>query len=88
MEKQYNRFRIMSEMKNQIKNVMSAVLEVPVEEINEDSSSDIIENWDSLKHLNLILALEDEFDISIPNEEVGNMVNFKLIELIIDECKQ
>ena len=47
-----------------------------------------IENWDSLKHLNLILALEDEFEISIPNEEVGNIVNFKIIELIVDECKK
>jgi len=78
----------MSDLKNQILNVMSTVLEVPVEELNEDSSTDTIENWDSLKHLNLILALEDEFDISIPNEEVGNMVNYKLIELIVDECKK
>lgn len=78
----------MSDLKSQIIRVMSTVLEVPVEELNEDSSTDTIENWDSLKHLNLILALEDEFEISIPNEEVGNMVNFKLIELIIDECKK
>ncbi len=78
----------MSDLRNQIKNVMSTVLEVPMEELNEDSSTDTIENWDSLRHLNLILALEDEFEISIPNEEVGNMVNFKLIEFIIDECKK
>ncbi len=78
----------MSDLKSQILRVMCTVLEVPVEELNEDSSTDTVENWDSLKHLNLILALEDEFEISIPNEEVGNMVNFKLIELIVDECKK
>jgi len=75
-------------MKNVIMNVMSAVFEVPIININEDSSIDTIESWDSLRHLNLILALEDEFEISIPNEEVGNMVNYKLIELIINECKK
>ena len=68
--------------------VMSIVLEVPVEDLNEDSSSDTVGNWDSLRHLNLILALEDEFEITIPNEEVGNMVNYKLIELLVDECKK
>lgn len=68
-----------------LKNVMAAVFEVPVDAINSDSSSDTIESWDSLRHLNLILALEEEFGVTIPDEEVGNLVNYKLIELTIDE---
>ena len=68
-----------------IKQVMSAVFEIPVESITDYASSDNIENWDSLRHLNLILALEEEFGVSIPDEEVGNLVNYKLIELIINE---
>jgi acyl carrier protein len=78
----------MPDIKEKITKVMSAVFEVPVEEISEDSSSDSIESWDSLKHLNLIIALEEEFDINIPDEEVGNLINFKLIELIVNECKK
>lgn len=65
--------------------MMSAVFELPLESINEDASTDNIDNWDSLRHLNLILALEEEFGVSIPDEEVGNLVNFKLIELTINE---
>ena len=68
-----------------IKQVMSAVFEIPVESIADDASSDNIENWDSLRHLNLILALEEEFGISIPDEEVGNFVNYKLIKLVIND---
>ena len=68
-----------------IKQVMSAVLDIPVESIVDDASSDNIENWDSLRHLNLILALEEEFGVSIPDEEVGNLVNYKLIELVIND---
>jgi acyl carrier protein len=68
-----------------IKQVMSAVFEIPVESIVDDASSDNIENWDSLRHLNLILALEEEFGVSIPDDEVGNLVNYKLIEIIINE---
>ena len=66
-----------------IKQVMSAVFEIPLESIADDASSDNIENWDSLRHLNLILALEEEFGISIPDEEVGNLLNYKLIEIVI-----
>ena len=68
-----------------IKEVMSAVFEIPLESISDDSSYDNIENWDSLRHLNLILALEEEFEVSIPDEEVGNLVNYKLIELVIND---
>jgi acyl carrier protein len=68
-----------------IKQVMSVVFEILPNLINEDSSIDNLENWDSMRHLNLILALEEEFGISIPDEDVGNLVNFKLIILVINE---
>jgi len=78
----------MDNLATEIKRVMSIVFEVPFETITENSSPDNIESWDSIKHINLILAIEEEFDIKIPEEEVGNLLNFKLIELIINECRQ
>lgn len=75
----------MKDKHERILKVMSLVFEVPIEMLNEESSSDTIGSWDSLKHLNLILALEEEFDIIIPDEEVGNLMNFKLIQIIIEE---
>ena len=75
----------MANTSDKIKNVMSAVFEVPADSIKDDASSDNIETWDSLRHLNLILGLEEEFGITIPDEEVGNLVNYKLIELTIND---
>ena len=70
---------------NRIKKVMAAVFEMPVEMINEVSSTDNIEVWDSLRQMNLILALEEEFGITLPDEEVGNLVNFKIVSLTVHE---
>ena len=78
----------MENLRERILKVMSLVFEVPVETLNEDSSSDTIESWDSLKHLNLILALEEEFNVEIPDEEVGNLMNYKLIELVVEEINK
>lgn len=75
----------MNELDNKILEVMSYVFEVPVSELNEDSSQDTIESWDSVKHLNLIVALEEEFGIEIPIEEVGHLISYKLIRLIVGE---
>ena len=78
----------MEDAKSRIKKVMSAVFEVPIEAITDNASADNMDSWDSLKHLNLILALEEEFEISIPAAEVGPLLNYKLIEMIVDECRK
>ena len=45
--------------------VVSDVLGVPIEKVNDESSPDTTQAWDSLSHINLILALEAEFAISL-----------------------
>ena len=75
----------MENIEARIKDVMSAVFEVDSESINEDSSQDNIVGWESIKTLDLIVALEEEFGVTIPLEEVGNMTNFKYIKLMIEE---
>jgi acyl carrier protein len=73
-------------MNDKIKQIMAQVFKVPVEMVNEQSSQDSIENWDSLHHMKMIVLLEREFDIAIPDERVGNMISYKLIKTIINEC--
>ena len=70
---------------SRIKLVMSTVFDVSTDIIDENCSSDSLDNWDSIGQLNLILALEEEFGISIPDEEVGDIVNYKLVKLIVNE---
>jgi acyl carrier protein len=70
-------------MENKIKKVMSDVFNVDVGSINNDSSPDNIENWDSLKHMNLIVALEEHFDIEFDDDDIENLLNFQLINLTI-----
>lgn len=75
----------MENIEARIKDVMSVVFEIDSESINEDSSQDNIVGWESIKTLDLIVALEEEFGVTIPLEEVGNMTNFKYIKLMIEE---
>ena len=70
---------------NHIKNVMSAVFEIPIEEITEDTSPDNLGSWDSLKHMNLVVALEEEYDIEFIEEEIVEMMNLSQIKSIVLE---
>lgn len=70
---------------NLLKKVMASVLKVDVSAIDENSSMDNIKSWDSLGHMNLVLALEDEFKVVIPDEDAGNITSYKLIMVVLDE---
>ena len=72
-------------MEDRIKNVMAAVFEISVDEITDESSPDNIESWDSLKHMNLIVALEEEFGVQFPDDEIVEMMNYSLIKLILSK---
>ncbi len=66
-------------MEERLKKVMSEVFYVPVRDINEEVSAYTLTAWDSLKHINLILALQKEFRIRFENEEIPTMVNYQII---------
>ena len=68
-----------------LKQVMATMLKVDTAAINEDSSMDTMPNWDSLRHMNLVLALEDEFKVAIPDEDAGNITSFKLNKLVLED---
>jgi len=70
---------------NTLKQVMATMLNMDAAIINEDSSMDNVPNWDSLRHMNLILALEEEFKVSIPDEDAGNITSYKLIKLVLND---
>jgi acyl carrier protein len=62
-------------MRDRVLKISSQVLNVPLEQLHDESSPDTIANWDSLKHMNLILAIEEEFSVAFSDNEVAGMQN-------------
>jgi acyl carrier protein len=69
---------------DQIRSMASDLFGVPSEQITVASSPQTIETWDSIQHLNLVLALEEKFSLQLSPEEIEQMKNIgetaKLIE--------
>ena len=57
------------------------IFQLKAEDIKPESSPDTIEAWDSLQHLNLVLALEQEFGVQFTPEEIEQLLS---VELIVD----
>lgn len=56
--------------------------------VNESTTSADIEDWDSLEHINLIAAVENEFGLRFKMREVSGMKNVgEMIAIIAERGK-
>ena len=54
-------------------------------ELNDETTSDDIEDWDSFEHINLVVAVEDEFSFKIPMGKVITMKNVgEMVDIILE----
>ncbi len=72
-------------MRDKLFKIISKIMDVPVEDITEDSSPDTVEKQDYLRHINLILAIEEEFDFQFSDDEVVELLSVELILLTLKE---
>ena len=56
--------------------------------INDRTTSNDIEAWDSIEHINLIGAVEDEFSMRFKMKEVSGMKNVgEMVDIICERGK-
>ena len=54
--------------------------------VNDNTTADDIEDWDSLEHINLVSAVEREFNIKFTMAQVRGMKNVgEMVEVIMGE---
>ena len=73
----------MKEIENKLKKIISVIFLINENKINDESSNENIKEWDSLKHLSLVLAIEEEFNIRFTNDETLQLTSFKNIVEIL-----
>lgn len=55
-------------------------------EVNDDTTSGDIEDWDSLEHINLIAAVEQEFGVKFNMGQVVTMKNVgEMVDIILSQ---
>ena len=68
-----------------LKEVMSAVLGIPAEEIDESTSTDTVSKWDSMRSMSLVLSLEEEFNVQFTDAETITLLSYRTIKQTLVE---
>ena len=65
---------------SRVREIASDVLQA---DVTADSSPETIENWDSVHHLNLVLALEEEYGFEFSPEEMDQAKTVGSLALVV-----
>jgi len=63
-------------LEQQVKQVIADILGVDPDSVDVSTAKDSTASWDSLNHINLVVALEQEFQVSFDVTEIESMLSF------------
>jgi acyl carrier protein len=66
-------------MNDEVKQIMATVFRTDIVNITDDLQQKSVTFWDSLRHLNLIVELEEKYDVSFEPEEISEMTSYEKV---------
>jgi len=63
------------DLTERLTNVFRTVFDNDTIELKPELTADDVDEWDSLSHINLMIAIELEFDIEFAQSEIQNFAN-------------
>ena len=73
----------MANADTKLKQLLADVFGEDPQSITDESSIDTIDQWTSLRHLNLVVALEELFNIQLNEEETLEIISVALIKAVL-----
>lgn len=70
-------------IETRVYSIVSDLFNVPTASLTPTSSGETIQLWDSVGHLNLVLALEGEFGVRFSPEQIDEMVDVGTITKLL-----
>jgi acyl carrier protein len=66
-------------LEEKVKEILARILGIPPEAVTEETSTETSATWDSLRHISVILTLEETFKTRFTGEEIVEMLSLKAI---------
>ena len=73
----------MSDFDEKIKSLVAGVLQIPAAAVTDELAMKDTEAWDSLKHMELIVSLEQSFDLELSFDEIIRMQSVGEIKTVL-----
>lgn len=65
--------------------IVGTILGVPEDQVTDDLSPETVDTWDSLNHINLISALEQEFGVTLATDDLAESMSMQRLKELLAE---
>ncbi len=74
---------------NRVRYIVAQMTRLPIERITAEASPKVIEEWDSLAQVNIVLSLEEEFGARFSPGQIERMTSVKgILAVLADSSTQ
>lgn len=70
---------------NKLTELLEEILEVPVETLAEDAQLREVAEWDSLKHVRLVIGLQSVFGLDLDRDQIQRLTTLSQIRSVLSE---
>jgi acyl carrier protein len=68
-----------------LEEVVSQVLRCSITDVNDDTSTRTVASWDSLRHIEVVMELEEAFGIAFPPMQAAAMTSVSAIRRVLQQ---
>jgi acyl carrier protein len=68
-----------------LRDIFADTLEIAPEEVTPELNSETAENWDSFRHLQLILSIEGEYGVQFDPQQIPELTTVSQIQKLLEE---
>jgi acyl carrier protein len=77
---------VMPQISSKVIQSVAVALQIPPEELTEDSNAESIENWDSMGTMNILLGLESDFGLRLSPGQTNRLQSITGIMELLQEA--
>lgn len=68
-----------------LRDIFADTLEISCEEVTPDLSTESAETWDSFRHLQLILSIEDEYGVQFDPQKIPELTTVAKVQEALEQ---
>ena len=73
------------ENSQKFRSIVSTILDIPEDQVTGQLSSETVDTWDSLNHINLLSALEQEFGLILATDSLAEAHSVPRLKALLAE---
>lgn len=75
-------------MNEKLVEIVSELFDLEPGQVTDELTPDDVELWDSLNHLRLVTAVEQEFGVKLTTREIESIANLGVLRVLIEPAAQ